>query len=223
MAQYTLWIGNKNYSSWSLRGWLMCKLAGIDFEEVLVRLDEPDRWGRMRMFTPSGRVPTLKDGDAGGTPVLIWDSMAIGEYLAEKFPERKMWPSDPRARALARAVSAEMHSGFVALRSQLPMNMHRTKAPPTWDADAQRDIDRVQEIWRTCRTAHGAGGPYLFGALTLADCFYAPVVSRFTTYRVPMDGTASAYCEAMWEWPALDAWREAALKEPWLIARDEAI
>ena len=218
MAQYTLWVGNKNYSSWSLRGWLMCKLAGIAFDEVLVRLDEPDRWSRFRKFAPSGRVPTLKIGD-----LVIWDTMAIGEYLAERLPERKLWPADPRARAIARAVSAEMHSGFAALRSQLPMNMHRDKAPPKWDADAQRDIDRVQEIWRDCRKAYGAAGPYLFGHLTLADCFYAPVVSRFTTYRAPMDGNASAYCEAMWEWPALDAWRNAALEEPWLIPRDEAI
>jgi glutathione S-transferase len=218
MAQYTLWIGNKNYSSWSLRGWLMCKLAGIAFDEVLVRLDEGDRWTRFRQFAPSGRVPTLKLGD-----LVVWDTMAIGEYLAERYPERKLWPADARARAIARAVSAEMHSGFAPLRSQLPMNMHRTKAPPQWDADAQRDIDRVQELWRDCRKSYGAGGPYLFGHLTLADCFYAPVVSRFTTYRVPMDGVASAYCEAMWEWPALEAWREAALEEPWLIARDEAI
>jgi len=218
MAGFTLWVGNKNYSSWSMRGWLMCKLAGIAFDEVLVRLDEPDRWSRFRKFAPSGRVPTLKIGD-----LVIWDTMAIGEYLAERFPERKLWPADPRARAIARAVSAEMHSGFAPLRSQLPMNMHRDKAPPKWDADAQRDIDRVQEIWRDCRKAHGAAGPYLFGHLTLADCFYAPVVSRFTTYRVPMDGNASAYCEAMWEWPALDAWREAALKETWRIERDEAI
>jgi glutathione S-transferase len=218
MAQYTLWIGNKNYSSWSMRGWLMCKLAGIAFEEVLVRLDEPDRWTRFRGFSPSGRVPTLKDGE-----LVIWDSMAIGEYLAERFPARKLWPADPVARALARSVCAEMHSGFAPLRNQLPMNMHRTKPPPKWDADAQRDIDRVQELWRECRAKHGAGGPYLFGALTLADCFYAPVVSRFTSYRVPMDGVCSAYCEAMWEWPALDAWREAAMKETWRIERDEAI
>lgn len=218
MAQYTLWIGNKNYSSWSLRGWLMCKLAGINFDEVMVRLDEPDRWSRIRKVTPSARVPTLKVGD-----LLVWDTMAIGEYLAERFPERKLWPQDPRARAIARAVSAEMHSGFAALRSQLPMNMHRDKPPPKWDADAQRDIDRVQEIWRDCRKAHGAGGPYLFGHLTVADCFYAPVVSRLTSYRVPMDGVASAYCEAMWDWPALDTWREAALQEPWRIERDEAI
>ncbi len=222
MAPYTLWIGNKNYSSWSLRGWLVCKLAGIAFDEVMVRLDEPDRWGRMRKFSPSGRVPTLKDGKAG-TPVVIWDTIAIGEYLAERFPERTTWPAEANARATARAVSAEMHSGFAALRNQLPMNMRRDKPPPKWDADAQQDIDRVQEIWRDCRKAHGAGGPYLFGALTIADCFYAPVVSRFTSYRVPMDGVASAYCEAMWEWTALDAWREAALKETWRIEKVEAI
>jgi glutathione S-transferase len=218
MVDYTLYIGNKNYSSWSLRGWLACKLAGIDFAEVLIRLDEPDRPGRIKPVSPSGRVPTLKDGE-----FLIWDSMAIGEYLADRYPARKMWPADARARARARSVSAEMHAGFAALRSQLPMNMHRDKAPPKWDAEAQRDIDRVQEIWRDCRHHYGAGGPYLFGHLTLADCFFAPVVSRFTTYRVAMDGVASAYCEAMWEWPALDAWREAALKEPWRIERDEAI
>jgi glutathione S-transferase len=147
--------------------------------------------------------------------------MAIGESLAESFPARKLWPADPRARAMARAVAAEMHSGFQALRGQLPMNMHRDRPRPSWSADAQRDIDRVQEIWRTCRQAHGAGGPYLFGHLTLADCFYAPVVSRFASYRVPMDGAASAYCEAMWEWPALDAWRADALKETWVIEKDE--
>lgn len=216
MAQYTLWIGNKNYSSWSLRGWLACKLAGIAFAEALVRLDEPDRTTRFRKFSPSGRVPTLEDG-----ALVVWDTMAIGEYLAERCPVRKLWPADPAARAMARAVSAEMHSGFAALRNQLPMNMHRHRPPPAWNADAQRDIDRIQEIWRDCRQAYGAGGPYLFGHLTLADCFYAPVVSRFTTYRVPVDGTASAYCEAMWEWPALEAWRDAALTEPWLIEHDE--
>jgi glutathione S-transferase len=216
MAQYTLWIGNKNYSSWSLRGWLACKLAGIAFDEVMVRLDEPDRPGRIRPHSPSGRVPALKDGD-----LVVWDTMAIGEYLAERFPARKLWPTEVKARATARAVSAEMHAGFQALRGQLPMNMRRDRPRPAWNADAQRDIDRVQEIWRTCRAAHGAGGPYLFGHLTLADCFYAPVVSRFTSYRVPMDGAASAYCEAMWEWPALEAWRDAALEETWVIEKDE--
>jgi len=220
MAQYTLWIGNKNYSSWSLRGWLACKLAGIEFDEVLVRLDEADRWSRFRKFSPSGRVPTLKDGTAG-TPIVVWDTMAIGEYLAERFPERKLWPAEPAARARARSVAAEMHSGFAALRTQLPMNMHRDRPSPGWNDDAQKDIDRVTEIWRECRKAHGGGGPYLFGHLTLADCFYAPVVSRFTSYRVSMDGNASAYCEAMWEWPALDAWRDAALKETWVIEKDE--
>mgnify|MGYP001564352319 CR=1 FL=1 len=220
MAQYTLYIGNKNYSSWSLRGWLACKLAGIAFAEELVRLDDPDRGTRFRKFSPSGRVPTLKD-ETGGTPVVIWDTMAIGEYLAERFPERKLWPADPAARAGARAVAAEMHAGFAALRNQLPMNMRRDRPPPGWNADAERDIDRVQEIWRDCRGRFGAGGLYLFGQLSLADCFYAPVVSRFTTYRVPLDGTAASYCEAMWEWPAREAWRDAAMKEPWTIAHDE--
>lgn len=216
MAQYTLWIGNKNYSSWSLRGWLMCKLAGIEFDEVMIRLDLPDRPGRITPHSPSGRVPALRDGD-----LVVWDTMAIGEYLAERFPARGLWPADVRARAMARAVSAEMHAGFQALRAQLPMNMHRDRPRPAWNADAQRDIERVLEIWRSCRAAHGAGGPYLFGRLTIADAMYAPVVSRFTSYRVPLDGAASAYCEAMWEWPALEAWRDAALAEPWIIEKDE--
>ena len=218
MAQYTLYIGNKNYSSWSLRGWLACKLAGIAFAEQMVRLDEPDRAPRFKKVSPSGRVPLLESKE-----VRVWDSLAIGEYLAEGLPGRKLWPADANARALARSAVAEMHSGFQALRGQLPMNMHRDRKPPPWNADAQHDIDRIQEIWRMCREAHGAGGPYLFGHLTLADCFYAPVVSRFTTYRVPMDGTASAYCEAMWEWPALESWRDAALKETWIIEKHDEI
>ncbi|MCW5774343.1 MAG: glutathione S-transferase family protein [Rhodospirillaceae bacterium] len=216
MADYTLCIGNKNYSSWSLRGWLMCKLAGIDFDEVMVRLDEPDRTRRIMPFSPSGRVPALKTGG-----LTVWDSLAIGEFLAERFPERRLWPADPTARAIARAVSAEMHSGFAALRTQLPMNMHRDRPPAGYNDAAQRDIDRILDLWRDCRSRFGAGGPYLFGGLSIADAMYAPVVSRFTTYRVSLDGTAEAYCEAMWEWPALDAWRNAALAEPWVIEHDE--
>jgi glutathione S-transferase len=216
MAEYTLWIGNKNYSSWSMRGWLICKLAGIAFDEVMVRLDEPDRPGRIGKVSPSGRVPTLRHGD-----LVVWDTLAIGEYLAERHPERGLWPKQAPARAVARAVVAEIHSGFAALRGQLPMNMHRDRPPPGHDADAQRDIDRIQELWRDCRRAFGAGGPYLFGALSIADAFYAPVVSRFTSYRVPLDGNAAAYCEAVWEWPALEAWRDAALAEPWVIEKDE--
>jgi glutathione S-transferase len=216
VADFTLCIGNKNYSSWSLRGWLMCRLAGIDFDEVMVRLDAPDRGPRIAPYSPSGRVPALRRGDA-----VVWDSLAIGEYLAERFPERHLWPADPAARAVARSVSAEMHSGFPALRSQLPMNIHRDRPPPGYGDDAQRDIDRVLAIWRDCRGRFGGDGPYLFGRLSIADAMYAPVVSRFTTYRVSLDGNAEAYCEAMWEWPALDAWRTAALAEPWIIDHDE--
>ncbi|MGH7006620.1 MAG: glutathione S-transferase family protein [Alphaproteobacteria bacterium] len=216
MAEFTLWIGNKNYSSWSMRGWLVCKLAGIAFDEVMMRLDEPDRPGRITPHSPSGRVPALRHGD-----FLVWDSLAIGEYLAERFPARKLWPAEPAARAVARAVAAEMHSGFQALRGQLPMNMHRDRPPVAYKDDVQRDIDRIQDIWRDCRARFGAGGPYLFGHLTIADAFYAPVVSRFTSYRIAVDGNASAYCEAMWEWPALEAWRDAALRESWVIEKDE--
>ena len=216
MAEFTLWIGNKNYSSWSLRGWRMAKLAGIAFDEVMVRLDAPDRTGRIRPHSPSGRVPALKHGD-----ILVWDSLAIAEYLAERFPARKMWPGDAAARAVARAVSAEMHSGFQALRAQLPMNMHRDRPAIAYADDAQRDIDRIQEMWRDCRARFGGGGPYLFGALSIADAMFAPVVSRFTSYRVKLDGNAEAYCEAMWEWPALEAWRDAALAETWRIEKDE--
>ena len=216
MADFTLWIGNKNYSSWSLRGWLMAKLAGITFEEVMVRLDLPDRTGRIRPSSPSGRVPALKHGD-----LVIWDSLAIAEYLAETFPARKMWPTDAKARAIARAVSAEMHSGFQALRGQLPMNMHRDRPAIAYNADAQRDIDRIQEIWRDCRARFGGGGHYLFGSPTIADAMFAPVVSRFASYRVKLDGNAEAYCEAMWQWPPLEAWRDAALAETWIIEKDE--
>ncbi len=224
MPDYTLYIGNKNYSSWSLRGWLACKLAGIAFDEVMVRLDEPDRPGRIRPHSPSGRVPALKvsgEGAAGGD-LVIWDSLAIGEYLAERFPARRLWPADAAARALARCAVAEMHSGFAALRGQLPMNMHRDPRPaPRLDDKAQADIDRIQDLWRQCRTRFAAAGPYLFGAPTLADAFFAPVVSRFASYRVPLDGAASAYCEAVWEWPAMAAWRDAALAETWIIPHDE--
>ena len=216
MADFTLWVGNKNYSSWSLRGWLMCKLAGIAVEEVMVRLDPPDRTERIKPHSPSGRVPALKAGE-----LTIWDSLAIGEYLAERFPARKMWPSDAPARAIARAVSAEMHSSFQALRSQLPMNMHRDRPPIPYKADAQADIDRILDLWRDCRARFGGGGPYLFGSLSIADAMFAPVVSRFTSYRVKLDGNASAYCEAIWEWPALEAWRDAALQETWVIEKDE--
>jgi glutathione S-transferase len=220
MAEFTLFIGNKNYSSWSLRGWLACKLAGIDFEEALVRLDPlvgaEETQGRLRSVSPAGRVPVLRHGD-----LLIWDTMSIGEYLAELFPAKGLWPADRAARALARSIAAEMHSGFGALRNQLPMNMRRVKPPPAIDDAARADIARVQAIWRDCRQRFGRGGAYLFGAPTLADAFYAPVVSRFTTYGVALDGGAAAYCAAMWQWPALEAWREAALKEPWIVAEDE--
>ena len=169
-------IGNKNYSSWSLRPWLGLKVAGIEFEEILLPLYEENARSKRLVYSPSGKVPLLADGT-----LRIWDSLAIAEYLAEQFPARKMWPADREARAIARAVSAEMHSGFQALRSQLPMNMHRDRPAIAYNADAQRDIDRIQEIWRDCRARFGGAGHYLFGAPTIADAMFAPVVSRFAS------------------------------------------
>jgi glutathione S-transferase len=220
VAEFTLYVGNKNYSSWSLRGWLAVKLAGIEFEEVLVRLDPEiaaaETQARLRAVSPAGRVPVLRHGKT-----LIWDLLAIGEYLAELYPGRGLWPADRTARAAARSVVAEMHSGFGALRSRLPMNIRRDKPPPQLDGAVQADIARVQRIWRECRETYGKAGAYLFGEPSLADAFYAPVVSRFTTYRVPLDAVASAYRDVMWQWPALAAWRADALREPWIIDEDE--
>lgn len=214
MAEFTLYIGNKNYSSWSLRGWLAAKLSGIAFDEVLIPLLRPESRQRILEISPAGRVPILRHGET-----TVWDSFAIGEYLAELVPHKRLWPEEAGARAEARAIAAEMHSGFAALRQQLPMNMRRDRPPPRIDAAAEADIARILGMWSRCYARYG--GPYLFGALTLADAFYAPIVSRFTTYRVPLDGTGAAYCEAVWEWPALEAWRSAALAERWIIEEDE--
>lgn len=213
----TLVIGNKNYSSWSMRPWMALKGAGIAFDEVLIPLytGEADK-RRILAVTPSGKVPALIDGD-----ITVWDSLAIIEYAAERFPEARLWPQDRAARAHARAISAEMHSGFAALRSECGMNIHRpVKARALSDA-AHADIARVQQIWTDCRARYGAGGPYLFGAFTAADAMYAPVVHRFRTYAIEVDGPARAYMAAMQDHPAFRAWTEAALAETLVIARLE--
>jgi glutathione S-transferase len=192
MADLTLIIGNKNYSSWSLRPWLAAKAAGIPFKEVVITLDRPDTKELIARYSPSGRVPVLRHGD-----LTVWDSLAISEYLAETFPEAKLWPADPTQRARARAVSAEMHSGFTALRNAMPMNIRERRAvTPT--ADVQADIDRVCQIWRECRgqVARGAG-PFLFGTFSIADAMYAPVATRFRTYGVKTDEVCTAYQEAL--------------------------
>jgi glutathione S-transferase len=202
-------IGSKSFSSWSLRPWLALEHAAAPYEEILISFGDPDWREQIKRYSPSGKVPYLIDGTLG-----IWDSLAIVEYLHEKFPAAKLWPSDPAARALARSVVAEMHSGFAALRSSMPMDLQISAPGEGHTPEALADAERVQEIWRTCRERHGAAGPYLFGAFSAADCFYAPVVFRFLSYGVLLDPNAKAYCDAMLSHAAVAKWRAAALREP---------
>jgi glutathione S-transferase len=212
----TLVIANKNYSSWSLRPWLAMRQAGIAFDEVLIPLDEPDTKARILDHSPAGKVPILKDG-----AVTVWESLAILEYLAEAYPEARLWPEDRAASAHARAISAEMHAGFGALRAACPMNLRKRFAYRDRGAEVARDVERVLELWRDCRRRFGGAGPFLFGAFTAADAMYAPVVARFHTYSVPVDPAVQAYMGAIMGLPAFGEWRRAALAEPWTLVHDE--
>ncbi len=205
MSDLRLVIGDKNYSSWSLRAWLMLKMAGLPFEEIKISLRRPDTLAAIRRHSPSGKVPLLYDGD-----LRVWESLAIAEYLAERVRKPALWPADATTRAMARAVSAEMHAGFANLRREFPMDCRlREKKLP--EGDAATDIARVTEIWRECRERFGKDGPFLFGAFSLADCMFAPVASRFLTYDVVLDPVSSAYRDAVLALPAMQDWiREAA-------------
>lgn len=200
-------IGTKRYSSWSLRAWLALKQAGITFDEVLIRLRQPDTQAQVAKYSPSGRIPYLRDGE-----VEVWDSLAICEYVAEMLPGAWLWPEDRGARALARSVSAEMHSGFVGLREHLSMDVARTIPMPVVPDAAKGDIARVLAIWADCRSRFGkdGGGPFLFGAFTIADAMFAPVVTRFRTYGITLDPIADAYAEAVMALPAMQDWIVAA-------------
>jgi len=214
MPACTIYLGNKNYSSWSLRPWLALKQTGIAFEEVMIPLDQPDSAANLRQRSPSGRVPVLQhDG------LTIWESLAICEYLAEQFPAARLWPDDREARAHARAVSNEMHAGFAELRRLLPMDINRRWPLGSRMAKVGPNIERVTAIWRECRARCGAG-EFLFGAFTIADAMFAPVVTRFATYSVPLDPICSAYVAAVQAWPAMQAWTAAARAEPWVINDD---
>ena len=202
-------IGSKNFSSWSLRAWLALEHTASPFEEVLISFGDPDWRAQVRRFSPSGKVPYLIDGALG-----IGDSLAIVEYLHEKFPSAQLWPSDPTARARARSAAAEMHSGFGALRSNMPMDLQASAPDAGHTPEALADAARIQEIWRACRAGFGADGPYLFGTFGAADCFYAPVVFRFLSYAVPLGTNAERYCDAVLAHPAVRKWRDAALREP---------
>ena len=216
MSPLTIVIANKNYSSWSLRGWLFLRHTGAPFREIRIGLDEPQTRERILQHSPSGRVPALIDGD-----VTVWDSLAICEYLNEKFPECQGWPAESGARACARSVSAEMHSGFQALRNEMPMNI-RARRIVTPSAAAKADIARVTALWETTRARHGQGGPWLFGRFSIADAMYAPVVFRFQTYGVALGGAAAAYSRTLLAHPAVMEWAAAGQAETEVVPSDEA-
>lgn len=217
MSEATLVIGNKNYSSWSLRGWLMARKAGLDFDEILIPLGRPDTRARILEHSPSGRVPCLSHGS-----MRVWETLSIGEYLAELFPFASLWPEDRLARSHARSVSAEMHAGFATLRTSMPMNVRAAlpgKGRDRGNRDLlERDINRIRDLWREARDRYGrkhlADQGYLYGHFTIADAMYAPVVFRFNTYDIELDGACRAYVDVMLRNNLMREWADAAAREP---------
>lgn len=207
MARATLTISSKNYSSWSLRGWLLCRMSGIDFEEKLVEITDDQRQ-ELLLLSPSVLVPRLTDGE-----VTVWDTLAIAEYLNETRPKAQLLPKDKVARAHCRSVSGEMHSGFYNLRSALPMNLKARHEKFKMFSGARPDVERIRAIWKECLDTYG--GPFLFGEKpTVADAMYAPVCTRFRTYAVELEPGLQAYCETIFAWPLIKEWTEGALAEP---------
>ena len=216
MADFTVVIGNKNYSSWSLRGWLMAKIANIEFEEILIPLDLPETQPSIRKHSPAGRVPVLLHRG-----LAIWESIAIAEYLNDLKPEAGLWPAAEAARAHARSISAEMHAGFAELRANMPMNIRASYPGKGMTSAVRADIERITGLWRDCRKRFAGAAPkddgFLFGGFSAADAMYAPVVTRLRTYGVTVDSDADAYCKAVLAQPAMKEWIDAAKNEPWLI------
>ena len=212
-------IGNKNYSSWSFRPWIAMTALGIPFEEILIPfgtpLGNPDFRARVAAYTPTGLVPVLIDDD-----VHVWETLAIMEYLAEKFPDKHLWPADVKARAQARAISSEMHAGFGALRSECPVNLRRPIRERALPEAARANVARVDAMWSDCRAKYG--GPFLFGKFCAADAMYAPMVARLNTYGQKVSREALGYMETMMALPAWAEWRAGALKETWIVPEDEA-
>ncbi|ATB66378.1 glutathione S-transferase family protein [Pseudomonas mosselii] len=205
---YHLIIGDKLYSSWSLRGALALELAGVPYEETLVKLNQPDTRQRLLAFSATAKVPLLQSEHG-----VIADSLAIAEYLNERHPEARLWPEDVAARAQARSACAQMHSGFFALRGAMPFDLSRDEALAEMPLDVQVDIDRIVTLWSECRLVAKENGPFLFGRPTLADAFFAPVAVRLRTYRVVVPAEAAAYIETIYQWPAFQAWQKAGLAE----------
>ena len=214
MAPLTLVIGNKNYSSWSLRAWIFMKRLGVQFEEILITLDTPTTREDIERYGPSGRVPVLRQGQ-----LTVWDSLAICEYVAEL--TGRGWPQAPEARAVARSVCAEMHSGFTQLRSLWPMNARARNRRTAMTAALEGDVERIDVIWNDCRARFGAAGPWLFGEYSIADAMYTPVVLRFNTYGARISPTARWYMASVLEDPSLQEWVAAAKQEPWTNESEE--
>jgi glutathione S-transferase len=212
----TLIIGNKNYSSWSFRPWIAMKVAGIAFEEKVVPLHEPGSREQILQYSPAGKVPVLVDDDQR-----IWESLAILEYLAEKFPRQKLWPDDLRARAHARIVATEMHAGFQPLRKSCPMNLWLPVKARPQSEEVMANVRRIEFLWADCRARFGQGGPFLFGSFGAADAMYAPVVARLHSYGFTVGEGARNYMDAVMSLPAWAEWRAEALKEKWILKGDE--
>jgi len=212
----TLIIGNKNYSSWSLRPWIAMRHAGIEFTEEVIPLYEPGSRQRVLKYSPAGKVPVLLDGD-----MPIWESLAILEYLAEKFPASGLWPNEPAARAHARAIAAEMHAGFAVLRNHSPMNMRRPPKARALTPEVEQDVKRIEAIWADSRARFGRSGPFLLGGFCAADAMYAPVVSRFSSYAIAVGAPALGYMQTMMALPAWKEWASASAAEPWVMPGNE--
>jgi glutathione S-transferase len=216
MPELTLVIGNKNYSSWSMRPWVLMKQLGIPFDEVMLRFNSEEWDAQIERWSPSRLVPVLWRGDQS-----VWDTLAIAEALHEWYPEKGVWPRDEAARAFARSASAEMHSGYRDLRTSMPMNIRASLPGMGMKPEVQANIDRIQHLWGEARKRFGRGGPFLFGAFSAADAMFAPVVMRFRTYGVALDVESQQYLEAMVGAPGVRAWCDEALKETEFVAEDE--
>ncbi len=209
-------IGNKLYSSWSLRPWILMQALNMPFDETVIPLHQDHTRQKISEHSPAGKVPVLKDG-----AVVVWESLAIMEYLHEKFPAAGVWPKDVAARAHARAIANEMHAGFQPLRQACPMNLGKAFAMKNYSDDVNAAVARIEAIWREARATYGKGGPFLYGAFTAADAMYAPIVTRLDTYSFPVSPTSRGYMDAVLKSAAFVAWRAAALKEPWHLPQYE--
>lgn len=216
MSKLCLVIGNKNYSSWSLRPWMALTMAKLPFIEEMILLDTPEFKSKVTEHSGAGRVPVLYHGK-----LVVWDSLAILEYLADAFPQKGLWPKAAAARAMARSVASEMHSGFHALRNACPMNLRRPRRPVKMDQAVRKDLARIEEIWRTARDKYAKGGKFLFGKFSNADAMFAPVVTRFDTYDIAVASDTREYMANIMATNAFVTWKEAALKETWVVPSDE--